>query len=233
MERQVMDFSDKVIWGITGGIGAGKSLAARYIRDIINVQRDETVDIFAVADSVRDVVSVMFDVDVKRLRGDTPEDRYWREHGILSVSDGFDFWTPREALQFVGTELFRKNLHQDFWIYKLKQKMAKSESKHIIVPDIRFDNEMDFIFESGGKMLYLKRPGDDARYSVRKETDTHESERGITRDLWPGCYMMINGGDKIQLKNRCESFVRRRMSDDYDRQEETQTQEGEKAGGET
>ena len=85
------------------------------------------------------------------------------------------FWgvTPREFLQMVGTEMFRDVFRRDVWI-KVMEKYASSIPKAVIViPDVRFPEEVDFICRDG-VLIRVNRHGP----AVGKD-GAHESERHI------------------------------------------------------
>ena len=95
------------------------------------------------ADKLKDVVSILYGWDRKRLDGLTPEDRIWRE-----TRD--DYWsgvferdiTPRYVLEFIGTDIIRTHLHLHFWVYMFHQEILKCPPDSVvIIPDCRFWNE--------------------------------------------------------------------------------------------
>jgi hypothetical protein len=67
--------------------------------------------------------------------------------------------TIGETLQLVGTDLFRDNYDADIWVKsffneELKEKL--NEGKIIVIPDVRFINEADYIIEEGGYLIRLE-----------------------------------------------------------------------------
>jgi len=75
--------------------------------------------------------------------------------------------TPREVLQFVGTELVRNNMNKllpdigdNFWIKTIdvKAKLAIQNGKKIIISDVRFENEVNYIKQNGGIIIKVTRP---------------------------------------------------------------------------
>jgi len=67
--------------------------------------------------------------------------------------------TIGETLQLVGTDLFRDNYDTDIWVKsffneELYEKL--NEGKIIIVPDVRFVNEADYIIQEGGYLIRLE-----------------------------------------------------------------------------
>ena len=81
------------------------------------------------------------------------------------------YWkiSPRQALQFVGTELVRERMNrllpelgENFWIHRLElQLMLDHKSRgdvRAVVTDCRFQNEVDWILSQGGTIIHLTRP---------------------------------------------------------------------------
>ena len=140
----------KKIIGITGSAGSGKDT----IGDILvnNLPNWEKVSF---ANHLKDVTSLLFGFDRKMLAGETPEDRAIREQPdkFWSEKMGKDF-TPRFALQYLGTNLLRNQLHQNIWVDCLERKIMESD-KNIVITDVRFPNEIDMIRNVGLTIPYL------------------------------------------------------------------------------
>ena len=74
--------------------------------------------------------------------------------------------TAREFLQFFGTDIMRKKHGEDVWIryvdawIKVHQyhnkKVENNKDTIFIIPDIRFENEAEFIRTSGGKVIKIE-----------------------------------------------------------------------------
>lgn len=80
--------------------------------------------------------------------------------------------SPREILQYVGTDLLRKQtlmpeLGEDIFIRNL---LLRAESTKLVVADVRFANEAQAIQKAGGIVIRIERPG-------VEDGDTHESEK--------------------------------------------------------
>lgn len=142
---------NKII-GITGLASSGKDT----IGDIL-VNNLPNWEKMSFASHLKDVVSLLFGMDRKMLSGETPEDRIIREQPdeFWSKKIGKEF-TPRNALQIIGTNLLRNNFHQNIWIDCLERKILKS-NKNIIITDVRFKNEIDMIRNNGGEIWRVER----------------------------------------------------------------------------
>jgi len=75
----------------------------------------------------------------------------------------------RKLLQFIGTEAFRKNVDDLYWVKRAAEKIRSlpPETKIVFIPDARFINEADFIREMGGEIWRIER------YSVQGSYDHH------------------------------------------------------------
>lgn len=142
----------KKIIGITGSAGGGKDT----IGDIL-VSNLPNWEKMSFANHLKDVASLLFGFDRKMLAGETPGDRAIREQPdkFWSEKMGKDF-TPRFALQFLGTNLLRNQLHQNIWVDCLERKIMESD-KNIVITDVRFPNEIDMIKSIGGEIWRVER----------------------------------------------------------------------------
>lgn len=78
------------------------------------------------------------------------------------------FTNPRLALQWIGTDLFRNCVNQNFWLMLFE---AQIDPKvNYVCDDCRFPNESDMINKLKGKVILVNRPG-------LKSTDNHASEQ--------------------------------------------------------
>ena len=136
--------------GLVGFIGSGKGTAGDILSGMGYAKE-------SFAKGVKDTASVMFGWDRKLLEGDTEESRKWREtpDKYWSFKFGRDF-TPREALQKMGTEVGRDVFHKDFWVFELENRLMFHDTP-VVVTDVRFPNEIDWIHSIGGKVIEIQR----------------------------------------------------------------------------
>ena len=142
----------KKIIGITGSAGSGKDTIGDVL--VSNLPNWEKMSF---ASHLKDVTALLFGFDRKMLAGETPEDRAIRElpDKYWSEKMGKDF-TPRFALQFLGTNLLRNQLHQNIWVDCLEKKILDSD-KNVVITDVRFPNEIDMIKSVGGEIWRVER----------------------------------------------------------------------------
>ena len=89
--------------------------------------------------------------------------------------------TIGETLQLVGTDLFRDNYDNDIWVKsffneELENKL--NDGKIIVIPDVRFVNEANYILQEGGYLIRLE--GDPMRVRENSLRDlNHISETNL------------------------------------------------------
>lgn len=141
-----------MIIGICGLIGAGKDTIANRLVQHHGYER------YSWATPLKDMTASLFGWDRDMLEGNTPEARQQREQVDAWWDEKLgkvDLWSPRYALQFIGTEVMRDTLHQDIWVLAGMKRMAGKSN--VVIPDTRFPNEIKAIREMGGKIWMVKR----------------------------------------------------------------------------
>jgi hypothetical protein len=145
--------------GILGFIGSGKGTVGDILSDI-------GFEKISFASHLKDVTSVMFGWDRNLLEGDTDESREFREEVDTFWSDKLERkFTPRLALQLMGTEVGRNVFGENFWIHSLENKI-KDVNKHYVVTDVRFQNEIDWIRKQKGILIEIERGTSPSWYKV-------------------------------------------------------------------
>lgn len=136
--------------GICGLKGSGKDTIAKMLP--IEWKK------MAFADTLKDITATLFGWDRFMLEGSTEQSRKWREEvsNYWSKELGIANFTPRLALQTLGTDVFRDHFNQDIWVKVLKHKIINSND-NIVVTDVRFPNEVEMIKSVGGKIVQVIR----------------------------------------------------------------------------
>ena len=114
---------------------------------------------FSFADSLKQIAAIIFDLDFQMLLAQTPKDRVKRETEKTQEFNKCGAITGRYALEFLGTDVFRNHFDNDVWI-KIARREAKSwmdMGGKVVIPDVRFPNEMEFINGENGTMLLIYR----------------------------------------------------------------------------
>jgi len=115
--------------------------------------------------------------------------------------------SPRQILQVVGTDLFRRYICDDFWvrigIRKIKELQEKNPNLNIVISDTRFLNEADAIKTLGGHLVWLHRENNP--YS----NDNHPSETAL--DDYKGWNLLMFAADNELdlLKDGIDRYIQR------------------------
>ena len=141
--------------GITGKAGSGKDTVA----DIILQQYPGFKR--AMAKPIKGAFKAVFGFDPDQLPRDSKEKQI----------PGFDF-SARKAMQTLGTE-WGRTLDKNLWLKLAHEnyKFCLRKSGYLIIPDIRFDNEAEWVRAKGGLLIHVERPN-------VQEVESHASELG-------------------------------------------------------
>ncbi len=134
-----------MIIGLCGSQGSGKDTVANILVSEYGFIK------LTFASTLKDIVAILFSWQRDLLEGLTEESRLWRE-----TTD--DFWseklsipsfTPRKALQMIGTDLFRIHFNNDIWTNIVENKIGvmlkNNPNTNIVISDCRFTNEFNLI----------------------------------------------------------------------------------------
>lgn len=83
------------------------------------------------------------------------------------------YWgrSPREMLQFVGTDLMRRQFDASVWVRSTLRAIEREPQTNWVVPDCRFPNEGLAISAMGGILVKVERPA-----LVTNHLSKHDSE---------------------------------------------------------
>lgn len=205
-----------MIIGLVGWIGSGKNTVA----DILATQHSYKKDSFAAP--LKDATANIFNWPRKTLEGDTDHSRHFREcvdpywANKLQIKN----FTPRLALQIVGTELFREHFHPKIWLDSLEHRYIAGGQKPTIVTDCRFRNELAFVKQMGGFTIRVKR-GDDPHWTelAKQAQEGNDfaiqqlSDIGIHASEWDHTGVLVdfiieNNGTLEQLTDKVSSVAK-------------------------
>jgi hypothetical protein len=153
-----------VLIGLAGSAGAGKSTAARHLREDHEFERLRFAGpLKAMIRALLEAQGVGLATAIRMTDGDLKE----------VPTKYLGGRTPRYAMQTLGTEWGRDLIAADFWLSAAREMIAKerleSLARHdsearIVFDDVRFANEAEFIRALGGRVIRITRA--DAQPSV-------------------------------------------------------------------
>lgn len=136
--------------GIHGYMHSGKDTVATMLKNILVSKykfKEEEIEIYSFADPIKKILIEYF--------GLTHDDVYTQE-GKIRFNNDFGMLV-RQILQKFGTEAMRNNLHRAVWTIAMKYKIEKSKAKVILIPDVRFLNEFEYIKRQKGVVAHVIR----------------------------------------------------------------------------
>jgi len=208
-----------MIIGITGLIGSGKDTVANMF-----CQHGCIQDSFAAP--LKDMCASVFGWDRDMLEGDTVESRDFRETADLYWTRKLqiDNFTPRLALQLLGTEIMRTHFNENIWLNSLEYRIRKTQknSNCVVVSDARFQNELDLIKALNGKVIHVKRTEQPEWYDVavqanagnvtaKHQMTTRYSMVHASEWSWAGYnfdYVIENTGTLEDLEHRVSDIIK-------------------------
>lgn len=143
-----------MIIGICGLQSSGKDTIGDYLINNYGFKK------FSFAEALKDIISILFGWDRKKIEGTTPEDRLWREQPDIWWSKELNIqdFSPRYSTQFIGTDLFRNYFKNDIWVIILKKKLLEhSQYTNVVITDCRFSNEINMLKICGGQIIHVYR----------------------------------------------------------------------------
>lgn len=184
-----------MIIGLVGFIGAGKGT----VGDIL--VRDHGYHRFAFADALKDATATIFTWPRGLLEGDSVASRNFREQVDPWWSNklGYEV-TPRLMLQKMGTEACRAGIADNIWIAALEKRMAGYQD--VVISDVRFPNEIDFVRSVGGVIIRVKRGEDPTPEELSKMHISETAWNDVVPDV-----TVTNGGTVDDLKVAVNLFL--------------------------
>ena len=113
--------------------------------------------------------------------------------------------SAREILQKVGTDMFRRQICDDFWVrigvQKIKKIIVKSPGLNIVLSDTRFPNEAQAIRSLGGYLIWVHRDGNP------HANDRHPSETALDDFKGWDKVVMAPEGKLDSLREQVDWFI--------------------------
>lgn len=151
--------------GLVGFKSCGKGTVAKLLTEHYGYEED------SFAKPLKDACAAIFGWNRDMLEGATTESRAWREEvdefwdkelewNTFYHSREVGRFTPRLALQLMGTEAGRQIFGMELWTASLKKRII---GRKAVISDVRFPNEIETIVGMGGVVVEIQR-GDNPKW---------------------------------------------------------------------
>ncbi len=193
-----------MIIGIKGRKGSGKDTIANYLVDKHSYYK------YGFADPLKEGIQKMFGFTNDQLWGDEKE-----------IVDPFWGVSPREILQYTGTELFQfdlgkyipafQKIGRSIWVKKFEQWYKHyhewDQINNVVIADLRFLHEAVKIKELGGMILEV------VRETKLNEFSDHPSEVELAQ-IVPD-YVVDNTASIDVLYNNIEFLLKSKLFEEF------------------
>lgn len=138
--------------GLTGYAGAGKDTAAKILAERYGFRR------YSFADKLKSFVYELNPLIVAR----DPDNTLAQLRDAVDEY-GWDFVKreyplARHYLQKAGV-WFRDNVHEDYWVDIVDEKMRREGYRDAVITDVRFPNEVNYVLRQDGSIIRIIRDG--------------------------------------------------------------------------
>ena len=162
--------------GVTGKARSGKDTLSEHLYTRLGFDCNRA----AFADPLKDMLRALGIDDIEGYKEEV--------HPLLGV-------TSRKMMQTLGTEWGREAIGEDTWINLTKEK-GKGK-KFLVISDVRFENEANFVRENGILLHVTGRGG---------IKGFHKSESGVKFQL--GDFRIDNGCDIEYLFSQADTLLK-------------------------
>jgi predicted AAA+ superfamily ATPase len=181
------------IVGITGCARSGKDTFCRLSAEVFKKEKDKNIVRAGFADAVK---------------GDL--------HQLLVKNVGISAYTNvdeekeliRPLLVEYGTNLKRR-LNPNCWIERMQPNLdlAKHLNSTLMITDVRYENEIDFIEEKGGVIVYIDMKGNKPANSEEEKNDEMLRNRAKETLVWDK--VGADHSDLIKLKPKVSAILKK------------------------
>jgi len=206
-----MEKDKGILIAILGKARSGKDTFTKFLADeLFNLTKRRFI-ITAYAKELKDRLQKDFDLSYDQLWGDKKEvmDKRYpkpKEHFEKALYTGAKevkwYWTPREMMQFYGTECMRA-MDDNFWIKATFRTIEDKEYNNVIITDARFPNECKAVKDRNGYVIKIER-SKDKRQEIHNAS--HASETSI--DSYNDAdFIVDNNKDLTSLKESAKQVA--------------------------
>lgn len=161
--------------GIAGKARSGKDAVANYLKVRYGF------GVYSFAEPIREATKAILMLSEEFLENNKERQLDWVDTSY------------RDFAQRLGTDFVRSMVDQDFWIKRAQHVLDTTSYDSIVIPDVRFENEVEWVRSVGGAVWHIERL--DAQV-----VKSHVSEDGVTK-LEEEVFLRNNGSVKELYDN--------------------------------
>lgn len=186
------------IIGLNGKAGSGKTTTAKYLINRLG-DRHKIINL-SFATPLKKLISELFNIPLSSF--------YDSKETPIFIGNPGGLITPRELMQFIGTDLFRDSITQKWpfignvWVNKMKiEIMNNSTADFILIDDVRFKDEAELIKSLHGIIINIYRESKNdftSHFNLN-----HSSEQQIIK----GDYIINNNKDLENLYSQINGLI--------------------------
>lgn len=203
-----MKNNKSLIIGVSGAIGVGKNTFCEEFAKLSKLP----VQQHAFADKLKETVQLITGYKMKKTH-ESGKPFYNSIYNYTQEDKNvyIDTWgkTIGEILQIFGTEALRNNFDTDVWVKALFESSAKDAFEHghiLIISDVRFVNEADYIVNNGG--ILIKLEGDPMKIRLNSTRDVNHSSETALNNYTKFNEHILNDVPNINiLREKITSFM--------------------------
>lgn len=172
-----------MIYGICGEIGSGKSTIADIMK-----QLNPDIEIISFAEPIRHILVNLFDV--------TYQDTITSKETKM-VNVGTNYYTIRAMMRKIGAIL--RSIDPDIFIKLANNsiEVANRAAHDVVIPDVRYSNEYDYIRSLKGKIILVQR-----NVPIQSQDISERDWRVFQYD-----YKIENNGTIEELKTKIKEIL--------------------------
>ena len=181
-----------MIIGLTGQAGSGKDTVAEYL-----VQKYDFKQL-SFAGILKEGMAKLFGLTEKQLndpQGKEQVDARWGK-------------TPRQLMQWMGTDVLRKHIREDFFVIQVESMIKSYAGRNIVISDARFLDECKMIWNLDGLIVKI------IRSNHVGTTSKHISEN---LEVEPN-YQINNDNDISSLHRKVDFLIKKIKTKSIDNQ---------------
>lgn len=179
----------KLLIGIHGKPRSGKDTVADYLVSEYRLSK------FGPSFPVKATAAAMFDVDIN----------CFYDQSIKETIDPFWGISYREMAQKVGKESSRDVFGDDIWMRHVEKRLKDdtTNDRGIVLADIRYANEAEWVKAHGGTVLFVYRSSENRGYVANA---SHPAEQGLPETV--ADYIINNNSTLGMLYDKVDGLMR-------------------------